>query len=304
MTEVELLLPGRLAQADEQALRRAVSLLESDTLAAKFSRALGGQVDGFGRLLPSRAPAVRSVATEHALRAALKVSLRTLKSDGASVPSSDRWHKSAAAGGAIGGAFGLSALAWNCQCWRQSLCARSPISRAEGERLSDPETALACLEVSLAKATMAAKRASRASWLRERFWRALSVKAHDMYCPPAPLRQRPTPWSSRTWTISRTTPRAALRSTSPSMGARRGPIYRKTPQVLPAATTLLSNGGYTLNQGLNVLLADPRQTLWEAGSFGSVALASFGAYVGTSIDLGTSVQEQDIVPVLPTEAVD
>jgi len=149
MTEVELLLPGRLAQADEEALRRAVQLLEADTLAAKFTRALGGQVDGLGRLMPARARRFVAFATEHALRAALKVSLRTLKVDGASAPSSDRWHKTAAAAsGAIGGAFGLSALALELPVLTTILMRSiADIARAEGERLSDPETALACLEV-------------------------------------------------------------------------------------------------------------------------------------------------------------
>ena len=63
MIEVELLLPGRLAQADEEALTRAVQLLEADTLATQvYARARQSRrrlappaaADGRGSSRPAR----------------------------------------------------------------------------------------------------------------------------------------------------------------------------------------------------------------------------------------------------------
>ncbi len=149
MTEVELVLPGRLASADEFALKNAVGLLEADTLATRFTRVLGGHVDALRRLLPARAQQVVAFATENALKAALRVSLKTLRAGDVGARSSDRWHRTAAAAsGAIGGAFGLAALAVELPV-STTILLRSiaEIARAEGEDLTDPAAGLACLEV-------------------------------------------------------------------------------------------------------------------------------------------------------------
>jgi hypothetical protein len=148
-SEIELLPPGRLALADEQALARAVQLLESQTLATRFTRALGGQVDALRRLLPARARQAAGMAAEVALKAALRVSLRTLNAEHGSAPASERWHKmAAAASGAIGGAFGVAALAIELPV-STTILMRSiaDIARSEGEDLSDPAASVACLEV-------------------------------------------------------------------------------------------------------------------------------------------------------------
>jgi EcsC protein family len=149
MTEAEVLLPGRLALDDETELQRAVRLLEAESLASRFTRALGGHVEALRRLLPSRARHFVGVATESALKTALKVSLRTLRADGAGAPSSERWHKTAAGlSGAIGGAFGIAALAVELPI-STTILLRSiaDIARSEGEDLADPAAGIACLEV-------------------------------------------------------------------------------------------------------------------------------------------------------------
>lgn len=149
MTEVELVLPGRLASDDELALASAVGLLESDTLASRFTQVLGGHVDAVRRLLPARVQQMVAFATENALKAALRVSLRTLRAGDRGAPSSDRWHRTAAAAsGAIGGAFGIAALPVELPV-STAILLRSiaDIARAEGEDLTDPEAGLACLEV-------------------------------------------------------------------------------------------------------------------------------------------------------------
>ncbi len=149
MTQAELVLPGRLALDDERELLRAVRLLEAETLASRFTRALGGQVDALRRLLPTRARHFVGLATETALKAALKVSLRTLRAEGSGAPSSERWHKTAAGlSGAIGGAFGVAALAVELPV-STTILLRSiaDIARSEGEDLADPAAGIACLEV-------------------------------------------------------------------------------------------------------------------------------------------------------------
>jgi hypothetical protein len=87
-----------------------------------------------------------------ALRAAMRVAVTGLSKDAASrAPASDRrnLHRVlVTASGAVGGAFGLVTLPVELPV-STTLILRSiaEIARAEGEDLSDPEAALACLEV-------------------------------------------------------------------------------------------------------------------------------------------------------------
>jgi hypothetical protein len=148
MSEVEIL-PARMSSADEDELRRAVGLIEKNTLAVRLSRALGGHVEALGRALPASARRGVAVATESAMRVALKVALRTLGPDRGLGRSSDRFHKvAAAASGAVGGAFGMAALAVELPV-STTILLRSiaEIARSEGEDLASPEARLACVEV-------------------------------------------------------------------------------------------------------------------------------------------------------------
>ena len=87
-------------------------------------------------------------ASESALRAALKLALRTI--DMKRPPgSANRAHKlAAAASGAVGGAFGFVALPLELPL-STTILLRSiaEIAREEGEDLSAPHAALACIEV-------------------------------------------------------------------------------------------------------------------------------------------------------------
>ena len=147
LQKVEVM-PPRLTSGELAELAEAVRLLESNSLATRLTRLFGRQVEAIGRALPSPARKVIARATEAALRGALKVAIRTLdgKSSG---KSSNRFHKAAAAAsGAIGGAFGFTALALELPV-STTILLRSiaDIARAEGEDLSTPEAALACVEV-------------------------------------------------------------------------------------------------------------------------------------------------------------
>ncbi|HEX8417937.1 MAG TPA: EcsC family protein [Methylobacterium sp.] len=158
--------PRTLSEADLETLRRAVAILEHHGLAARLSAAAGAPLDLIGRALP--APVTEAVArsTEAAMRGALRVALATLPAaaQAGTLPalaaeppgrfarwfgSSDRTHQALAAlSGAVGGAFGLATLAVELPV-STTLMLRSiaEIARREGEDLSDPENALACMQV-------------------------------------------------------------------------------------------------------------------------------------------------------------
>jgi hypothetical protein len=141
-------MPKHLAEADVEQLRKAVQRLEGAGFAARLTNLLGRQVDLVGRSLPAPARKVIVRATEAALRTALRVAISTI--DAKSVPkASSGLHKAlAAASGAAGGAFGLAAVTVELPV-STTIMLRSiaQIAREEGEDLSQPEAALACIEV-------------------------------------------------------------------------------------------------------------------------------------------------------------
>ena len=158
-----------LSDADIVVLHKAVEALEKQGLASRLSAAAGAPLDMIGRALP--APVTDAVArsTEAAMRTALRVALATLPAapvGGAEAPiaatsgtalgrfgtflgTGDFRHKALAAlSGAVGGAFGLATLAVELPV-STTLMLRSiaQIAREEGEDLSKPENALACVQV-------------------------------------------------------------------------------------------------------------------------------------------------------------
>lgn len=80
--------PTALSPEDEAALRRAVETLERPSFAARLSAAAGAPLDLIGRTLP--APVMDGIgkAAEAAMRASLRVALRTLPKD-AEAPATD-----------------------------------------------------------------------------------------------------------------------------------------------------------------------------------------------------------------------
>jgi hypothetical protein len=164
-----------LSDLDAAALRRAVRTLENPGLASRLSAAAGAPLDMIGRALPEAVTGAVSRATESAMQTALRVALATLPEAqktvvpagndlvetlaeapvsagtrlGRLLPASDFAHKAmAAVSGAVGGAFGLATLAVELPL-STTLMLRSiaGIAREEGEDLSDPENALACVQV-------------------------------------------------------------------------------------------------------------------------------------------------------------
>jgi EcsC protein family len=136
-----------LAPEDYTALRDAVFRLEHTSFAARLSQAIDKQISRVGKLLPAELSEVVDRATEAAIKGALEAALSTL---GAHSASERRLlHKAVATlSGAVGGAFGLASLPVELPFSTVvMLRAIAAIAQAEGEELTAPETAFACLQV-------------------------------------------------------------------------------------------------------------------------------------------------------------
>lgn len=135
------------APADLAALLRAFDELEHSSWAIRLTALLGRQVETLGKLIPAPLTQAVDKTAELALKAALRVALRSL---GTRPPrNSQRLHRAlAAASGAAGGAFGLTGLSIELPV-STTIMLRSiaDIARSEGEALDTPEAALSCLEV-------------------------------------------------------------------------------------------------------------------------------------------------------------
>jgi hypothetical protein len=133
---------------DLAALRRAVQLLEHPGLAARLTNMVGKPIELIGDVLPDSASHAIAAATSKGLEVALKVALRTMQQRTPHA-GSQLLHKAlATASGAAGGVFGLAALPIELPI-STIIMLRSiaDIARSEGEDLSDPESALSCVQV-------------------------------------------------------------------------------------------------------------------------------------------------------------
>ncbi len=129
-------------------LRRAVELLENPSFIARITDFLGQPAEKFISFLPSQASGKIQDAVKATLNKLLSLSVRTLDKDFEG-PASTVTHKIASGvSGAIGGAFGLPALAVELPI-STSIILRSiaDIARGEGEDIASLQARLACLEV-------------------------------------------------------------------------------------------------------------------------------------------------------------
>ena len=132
---------------DLAALRRAVRSLEHPDLAARLTNMVGKPIELIGHVLPASASHAIATATSKGLVVALKVALGTMQRTPHA--GSQLLHKAlATASGAAGGAFGLATLPIELPV-STIIMLRSiaDIARSEGEDLSDPESALSCVQV-------------------------------------------------------------------------------------------------------------------------------------------------------------
>lgn len=142
---------GVLTPRDLEDLRRARTLLTGPGVAIRFANLLGSPIEKGLRLLPAGAADLIQRATRAALEQALNLALHSIDTN----PSrprrrpSNRLHRwVAGASGAVGGAFGLGALAIELP-FSTTLILRSiaRIAASQGHDLQDVRVRLACLEV-------------------------------------------------------------------------------------------------------------------------------------------------------------
>ena len=143
-----------LQATDVLALTDAVRAIERPSVGARIASVVGSPIERLVGMLPARAASVISGAARKAIQGALKLSLRTLATHdplvrGAPPAASNGWHKVAsAASGAVGGAFGLAALAVELPV-STTIMMRSiaDVARSEGADLADRQTQLECVMV-------------------------------------------------------------------------------------------------------------------------------------------------------------
>ena len=132
---------------DREALAAAVQRLESPSLVGRLAALAGKPVGLIQSALPATASTAVAKLAKRALERALDVALFSLQNR--SIIGGRKLHSGlACASGAIGGAFGLAALAVELPVSTTiMLRAIAAIAQEEGEDLADPRTGLACLEV-------------------------------------------------------------------------------------------------------------------------------------------------------------
>jgi hypothetical protein len=142
-----MVLEERWTPGDLEALRAAAALLEGRSFAMTLAARVGMPVESLMRLMPENAQHSIGTAVNRALEQCLKAALQF--GDGHSTAAKRRGHTLAtAATGAVGGFFGLPGLIFELPVTTTiMLYSIAEIARSQGEDLSDPNAALACLEV-------------------------------------------------------------------------------------------------------------------------------------------------------------
>lgn len=129
-------------------LQSAALKLESRSFAMTVASKAGMPVETLLRLLPNRTQASIAKAVNRALEQCLQVALHLGKSGSASIRSRRTHTAATAVTGFVGGFFGLPGLVVELPLTTTiMLHSIAEIARSQGEDLSDPESALACLEV-------------------------------------------------------------------------------------------------------------------------------------------------------------
>ncbi|MCC7634867.1 EcsC family protein [Stenotrophomonas rhizophila] len=139
------LLPASPDWAD---LQRAVALLEAPTLTAKMANLIGSPLEFAVKKLPQSVSRRIHGAVEAALFKSAQAALWSMDNTPGKAAST-RWHKLAAAtSGAVGGAFGFTALFIELPLSTTIMMrAVADVARSEGFDLSQMATRHACLEV-------------------------------------------------------------------------------------------------------------------------------------------------------------
>jgi len=137
-----------LEPEDYEDLRRAVDLLEKRRFTARLTHYAGRPIEKMMTTLPARTSDRVQRVVRFTVRRLLAVAVKTMGKR-RHRPASLRFHKMAGGvSGAVGGAFGLPALAVELPV-STAIILRSiaDIARSEGEDITSIECRLACLEV-------------------------------------------------------------------------------------------------------------------------------------------------------------
>jgi hypothetical protein len=137
-----------LSEDHYRELCTAVKILENPGIAAKITSLLGTQIEKGFELLPESWNEKIGDITKSALLRATDIAIFTMKDSSASKPSNWLHKLGVASSGAVGGFFGLPAMAIELPI-STTIMLRSiiDIARSEGESITDADTKLACLEV-------------------------------------------------------------------------------------------------------------------------------------------------------------
>ena len=142
--------PAGLADdpGDRADLQRAVELLEAPTLTARMASLVGTPLEFAVKALPKSVSGRIHGAVEAALYRSAQVALWSMD-NAPGRGASTRWHKLAAAtSGAVGGAFGFTALFLELPVSTTIMMrAVADVARSEGFDLAQPSVRQACLEV-------------------------------------------------------------------------------------------------------------------------------------------------------------
>ena len=141
-------LMGGMSVADFAELRAAAAKLEGSSLAMTIAAKVGMPVEALLRMLPAKAQGSIGSAVNKALEQCLRAAVGLGKGGDGSAGSRKRHTITTAVTGAVGGFFGLPGLLVELPVTTTvMLHSIAGIARGQGEDLSQPESALACLEV-------------------------------------------------------------------------------------------------------------------------------------------------------------
>jgi hypothetical protein len=133
---------------DLQDLAIAVDLLEHPSFAAKVTNLIGGPIEKAVKMLPEGLSEKLLSSTQKALTKALDLAVSSLNERYRGAPANGAHRVLTTVSGGIGGALGLMALSVELPISTTfMLRSIADIARSEGERITDMETKLACLEV-------------------------------------------------------------------------------------------------------------------------------------------------------------
>ena len=165
-----------LSEADHALLAAAIDVLERPSLPGRLSKLVGRQIDMAEQFIPDALLNAANTAASAALRVALRTAVATLPKGTGTMPG--RFHTAlAAVSGAAGGAFGLATLPIELPVSTTIILrAIADIARRAGEDVTDPATALACLEVFALGGGHEAGPASNSGYLAVRSMLAKSVQ--------------------------------------------------------------------------------------------------------------------------------